>query len=506
MKLVECVPNFSEGRRPEVIEAIEGAIRSVDGVQVLDRHTDADHNRTVITFVGPPEAAIEAAFAGIAKAAELIDLETHRGEHPRIGATDVVPFIPVRDVSMDECVELARALARKVGGELNIPVFLYEDAATRPDRVNLENIRRGEYEELKSAIANDPDRAPDYGPRKLGPAGATVIGARKPLIAFNVYLTTDDVEIAKRIAKTVRHSSGGLRYVKALGMLVEGRAQVSMNLTDFTGTPIHRVVEMIRDEATRYGVGIHHSELVGLIPQEALVEAARWYLQLDGLESDQILENRLFEASTHGGGPRFLDQLAAGTATPGGGSAAAHAGTMAAALVAMVGRLTLGKKKYAEVQERVEAIVQAAEELRGRLETAVEQDTQAFGAVMSALRLPKDTDAEKNSRASALEQATLRAGEVPLAVAKDSSAVLDLALEIATIGNISALSDAGVAGDLAQAALHAAGLNVRVNAASLQDPGPATRWLSELASLQDSAQGALTQLRSVLRERANLEA
>lgn len=506
MKLVECVPNFSEGRRAEVIEAIEGAIRSADGVQVLDRHTDADHNRTVITFVGPPEAAVEAAFAGIAKAAQLIDLETHRGEHPRIGATDVVPFIPVRGVSMDECVELAHTLARRVAEELEIPVFLYEEAATRPDRINLENIRRGEYEELKSAIANDPDRAPDYGPRKLGPAGATVIGARKPLIAFNVYLTTDDVEIAKRIAKTVRHSSGGLRYVKALGMLVEGRAQVSMNLTDFTGTPIHRVVEMIRDEATRHGVGIHHSELVGLIPQEALVEAARWYLQLDGLESDQILENRLFEAATHGGGPEFLDQLAAGTATPGGGSAAAHAGAMAAALVAMVGRLTLGKKKYAEIQERVEVIVQAAEGLRGRLEAAVTQDAQAFEAVMSALRLPTETDAEKNRRASALEQATLGAGEVPLAVAKDSSAALDLALEIATIGNISALSDAGVAGDLAQAALHAAGLSVRVNAASLQDPGPATRWLSELSSLQDSAQEALTQLRSVLRERANLEA
>ena len=503
MKLVECVPNFSEGRRPEVIEAIENAIRSVNGVQVLDRHVDADHNRSVITFVGAPEAAAEAAFSGIAKAAELISLETHRGEHPRIGATDVVPFIPVREVSMPECVELARALGSRVAEQLGIPVYLYEEAAARPDRVNLEDIRRGEYEGLKSAIVSDPERTPDFGPRQLGPAGATVIGARKPLIAYNVYLTTDDVEVAKRIAKTVRFSGGGLRFVKALGLLVDRRAQVSMNLTDFARTPIHRVMELIRREAARYGVGIHHSELVGLVPQEALVESARWYLQLDDLEPAQVLENRLVDSAA-AEPDRFLDRLAAGTPTPGGGSAAAHAGAMAAALVAMVGRLTLGRKKYAEVQGQVEKIVASADGLRSRLEAAVSQDAQAFEAVLAANRLPADSDELQQLRQAAREKATLRAGEVPLAVAADCARVLDLALEIASVGNLNAISDAGVAGDLALAGLSGAALNVRVNAPGLQDPQSAKRWLDQLAALQDSARSSLDKLRGVLKERAGL--
>ena len=504
MKLVECVPNFSEGRRPEVIEAIEGAIRSVDGIQVLDRHVDPDHNRCVITFVGSPQAAAEAAFAGIAKAAELISLETHQGEHPRIGATDVVPFIPVREVSMPECVELARALGSRVAQQLGIPVYLYEEAAARPDRVNLEDIRRGEYEGLKSAIASDPERTPDFGPARLGPAGATVIGARKPLIAYNVYLTTDDVEVAKRIAKTVRFSGGGLRFVKALGLLVDRRAQVSMNLTDFTRTPIHRVMELIRREAARYGVGIHHSELVGLIPQEALVESARWYLQLDDFEPAQVLEDRLFESAA-AGADRFLDQLAAGTPTPGGGSAAAHAGAMAAALVAMVGRLTLGKKKYADVQDQVEVIVGAADELRSRLEAAVTQDAQAFEAVLAANRLPADSDELQQVRWAAQEKATLLAVEVPLAVARDCARVIELALEIASVGNLNAISDTGVAGDLALAGLSGAALNVRVNTASLQDPLPGNEaWLADLAALHESAQAAQNNLRKVLADRAGL--
>lgn len=503
MKLVECVPNFSEGRRTEVIEAIEGAIRSVQGIQLLDRHVDADHNRSVITFVGAPAAAAEAAFAAIAKAAELISLETHQGEHPRIGATDVVPFIPVREVSMRECVDLARALGSRVAQQLGIPVYLYEEAATRPDRVNLEDIRRGEYEGLKSAILSDPDRAPDFGPQLLGPAGATVIGARRPLIAYNVYLTTDDVEVAKRIAKTVRFSGGGLRFVKALGLLVEGRAQVSMNLTDFTRTPIHRVVELIRREAGRYGVGIHHSELVGLIPQEALVESARWYLQLDAFAPTQVLETRLFDSAPPGAGS-FLDQLAAGTPTPGGGSAAAQAGAMAAALVAMVGRLTLGKKKYAGVQDQVEKIVGTADVLRSRLEAAVTEDARAFEAVLAANRLPADSEQSKQARRAAIERATVTAGEVPLAVVRDCAVVLALALEIAPIGNLNAISDAGVAGDLAQAGLSGAALNVRVNAAGLQDPHPGKRWLAELETAQASAQAALGKLRSVLTERASL--
>ncbi len=294
-RLVECVPNFSEGRRQEVIDQIVAAIRSVPNVWVLNVDSDPDHNRTVVTCVGEPDAASEAMFRAIAKAAELINLEEHEGEHPRIGATDVVPFVPLRGVTMETCVELARGLGKRVGEELGIPVYLYEAAATRPDRENLANIRRGEYEGLKESIKADPARAPDFGPRELGPAGATAIGARPFLIAFNVYLNTDDVSIAKKIARAVRHSSGGLRYVKALGMLVAGQAQVSMNLTNFQKTPIFRVVELIRREAARYGCTITHTELVGLTPLQAMLDVAQWYLQLEGFSPSQVLETRLEE-------------------------------------------------------------------------------------------------------------------------------------------------------------------------------------------------------------------
>jgi glutamate formiminotransferase len=293
--LVECIPNFSEGRRQEVIQRIADALRAHAEVRVLDIESDADHNRSVMTLVAPPAAMLPAMFDAIKTAAALIDLDVHRGEHPRLGATDVVPFVPLRGMEMAECVALARTLGQRVGDELGIPVYLYEAAATRPDRVNLADVRRGQYEGLKAEIDRNPDRVPDFGPSRVGPAGATIIGARAPLIAFNVYLTTDDVEIAKRIAKAIRNSDGGLRYVKALGLLVNGKAQVSMNLTDYRKTPIHRVVELIRREAQRYGVAIASSELIGMLPQDALLDAAQWYLQLDNLRSEMVLENRLAE-------------------------------------------------------------------------------------------------------------------------------------------------------------------------------------------------------------------
>jgi glutamate formiminotransferase len=293
--LVECVPNFSEGRRAEVLEAIAAALRAHSSVQLLDVESDVDHNRSVFTLVGPPQALASAMFDAIKTAATLINLDRHTGEHPRIGATDVVPFVPLRGTDMDQCVALARELGQRVGEELRIPVYLYERAATRADRVNLADIRRGEFEALKAEIETDPNRKPDFGPSQLGPAGATVIGARPPLIAYNVFLTTGDVEIAKRIARSIRNSNGGLRYVKALGLLVKGKAQVSMNLTDFRKTPIHQVVELIRREAARYGVTIESSELIGMIPQEALLGAAAWYLQLDNFDPGMVLENRLVE-------------------------------------------------------------------------------------------------------------------------------------------------------------------------------------------------------------------
>jgi glutamate formiminotransferase len=294
-QIVECVPNFSEGRRPKVIDAIVTAIKDVAGVKVLDVKPDADHNRTVVTLVGGVEAIEEAAFQGIAKAVELIDMEAHQGEHPRVGAADVVPFVPIQGVTMEDCVAMAARVGARVGSELQIPVYLYEAAATSPDRRNLADVRRGEYEGLKYDIEFNPAREPDFGPKKLGKAGATVIGARPPLVAFNVYLTTDDVSVAKKIARAVRHSSGGLRYVKALGLLVEGRAQVSMNLTDYRRTPIHRVMEMIRSEVRRYGLGVAGTEIVGLVPQQTLLDAALYYLQLEGFRPEQVLECHLTE-------------------------------------------------------------------------------------------------------------------------------------------------------------------------------------------------------------------
>ncbi len=291
--LIECVPNFSEGRRPEVVEQIAEAIRATPGANLLDYSSDEDHNRSVLTMVGSPEAMEAAAFAAIAKAAELIDMEQHQGAHPRLGATDVVPFVPVRGATMEQCVALARRVGQRVGEELGIPVYFYESAATRPDRVNLADVRRGQYEGLRQAIGMDPNRAPDFGPTTLGSAGATIIGARPFLIAYNIYLANADVEVAKAIAKVIRYAGGGFHSVKAMGLEVEGMAQVSMNLTDFTKSPIFRVQEAVRREAERYGATIKFAELVGMVPQQALIDAARWYLQLDRMSDDQILENQL---------------------------------------------------------------------------------------------------------------------------------------------------------------------------------------------------------------------
>jgi glutamate formiminotransferase/formiminotetrahydrofolate cyclodeaminase len=503
--LVECIPNFSEARRPEVVDAIITAIKSVPEISLLNHSSDNDHNRTVITFIGPPLAVEEAAFRGIGKAAELIDLDHHTGSHPRLGATDVVPLVPLSGVDMIECIQMARRLGERVGGELDIPVYLYEEAATRPDRVNLENIRRGQYEGLKVEIETNQDRAPDFGPAHLGPAGAIVIGARSPLIAYNVYLTSGDVSIAKAIAKAVRHSSGGFRFVKGLGMLVDGRAQVSMNLTDFHRTPVYRVVETIRREAARYGVSIHHSELIGLIPGEALMDAAAWYLQLDDFHADQVLENRLYSlqsgAATSTG---FLDSLSAATPTPGGGSAAAYAGAMGAALVAMVARLTIGKKKYAEIEAQMIEIINQAEHLRGDLSNAVEEDAAAFEAILTAFKLPKETEQQQDMRDATIERATLEAAQVPLRTAEKAVKVMALAERCASLGNLNAISDSATAATLARAALSSAGYNVRINIHSLSNKETGEPLLVQLATLEETADRLDKDIRMALHERGGI--
>lgn len=498
--LVECVPNFSEGRRPEVVEAIVDAVRRIPGASVLDYSLDADHNRSVLTFVGSPDAVELAAFAAIRKAAELIDMSQHSGEHPRIGATDVVPFIPIRSVTMKECVEIATRLARRVGDELGIPVYLYEQAATRPDRENLANLRKGEYEGLRDAIKTDPDREPDFGPRELGKAGATVIGARAPLVAYNVYLNTDDVEIANKIAKAIRHSTGGLRFVKALGLLVEGRAQVSMNMTDFTRTPLHRTQEMIRVEAARHGCMITHSELIGLIPEQALVDAARWYLQLDMFKEDQILERRLQQIGETITPHNFLEAVASSQPTPGGGSVAALAGALAAALAAMVARSTFGKKKYADVEGAMQEVARITDDLRAGLTQAIGDDSAAFEEVLTAFRLSSDDP----SRGEAIQRATQRAADVPLVTARLAVQALEQLRIVAEQGNINAASDAAAGAHMALAAVEAASLNVLVNLQSLLDQSAVRTMRNEILELREQARSQAAELQRQVESRAGL--
>lgn len=295
-EVVQCVPNFSEGRREEVVQAIVGEIAGTAGVRLLDYTSDYDHNRSVVTFVGNRESVGEAAYRAAAKAAELIDLRSHKGGHPRMGATDVIPFIPISDVTMAQCVELAHTVGGRVAAELEIPVFLYEEAATRPSRRNLADVRRGEYEGLLQAIS-EPERVPDFGPARMNlSAGATAVGARRPLVAYNVNLNTGKLEIAKKIALAVREKSGGLTNVKAIGLLLEDRcqAQVSMNLVNCDATPVYRVVELIKAEAARYGVTVAGTELIGLIPLKYLLDTAAYYLGLEGFSDEQVLEKRIF--------------------------------------------------------------------------------------------------------------------------------------------------------------------------------------------------------------------
>jgi glutamate formiminotransferase/formiminotetrahydrofolate cyclodeaminase len=451
-QLVECVPNFSEGRDTARIDAIVQSILSVPEVVLLDRESDADHNRCVITFVGPPAAVAEAAFRGVEKAVELIDLTTHRGAHPRIGAADVVPFIPIEGVTLEECVKLAERVGAEIWSRLRVPVYLYEAAARRPDRVNLENIRRGQFEAILAEMGTVADRAPDIGDPICHPtAGALVTGARKFLIAYNVNLGTSDVNIAKRIAKTIRFSSGGFRYVKSMGVMLTTRnlAQVSINLTDFEQTPMHLVFETVRREAERYGVPVVGSEIVGLIPKKAIELSAEYFLRYENFRPELVLENRIAQAvSTRGGLPEFLEALAAPTATPGGGSASAAAAAMSAALGAMVSRLS---KQDAT----------AFDEDRRFFTEAVDRDSEAFQLVMAAYKRPKA------ERAPYVEQALHGAAEVPLQVLERASLMHQrlLALQIpAKFG-----SDLAVAISLIIAAKSGVLENVKINLESIQD-------------------------------------
>jgi glutamate formiminotransferase/formiminotetrahydrofolate cyclodeaminase len=476
--LVECVPNFSEGRNQATLDALRAAITSVPGVQLLDVQADAAHNRSVFTFVARPDAAAEAAFQAVRVARERIDLTRHTGAHPRMGATDVVPFVPVRDVTMDECVTLARRLAERVGRELDIPVYLYARAATRPERERLPDIRKGEFEGLRERIGKDPAADPDFGPRRVHPtAGATAVGARPFLIAFNVYLDTDDVRVAKEIAGQIRTSSGGLPAVQASGFEVQGKAQVSMNLLDIDTTSPAAVFAAVGAEARRRGVGILRSEVVGLIPERAILDAGAAFLKVPDAQ-DHLLEPKIRAVE----GPMldgWLDELAGAAPAPGGGSAAALAGALAGALVAMVARLTTGRKAYAAAQGRVAEILAEADALRAQLRRLVDDDAAAYARVSAAHALPKDDP----GRPQAVDEALVGAARTPLATARGAVRLLALAREIGAIGNKNARSDAKVGEALARAALAGAVENVRVNVQSLSEPGLGRSLLDEAERL-----------------------
>ena len=470
--LVECVPNFSEGRDEAKVDAIVEAM-IIPGVYLLDREMDSDHNRCVITLVGEREAIEEAAIRGVGKAAELIDLTHHEGAHPRMGAADVVPFIPIEGVTVEDCVAMARHVGAEIAKRFHIPVYLYEAAATTPERQNLENIRRGQFEGIRDEIATHPGRKPDFGEPRVHPtAGATVVGARKPLIAYNVFLNTTDVGIARKIAKAVRFSSGGLHFVKAAGFLVRGMAQVSMNLTDFEQTPIHRVFEFVKREAVRYGVVPVSSEIVGLIPKQALEQAAEWFLQVENFDSSLILENRL--AAVMGGkmavgGLRagvepFIEQLAAPTATPGGGSAAAASGAMAAGLAGMVATMSRGKKAYAQYESQLSEAIARLTLLREELKAAIDADAESYNLVMKAYRAAKESSDGGRLINAALQEAT----RVPLGVAEKAVEVAQIATRLKPITNPNMSSDLTTAIALARAALEGALANVDVNLGSIK--------------------------------------
>jgi len=462
--LVECVPNFSEGRNADTIDALRAAIAAVPGVDLLDVQADASHNRSVFTLVAPPAAALEAAFRAMQVATARIDLTKHQGEHPRMGATDVVPFVPVRDVTMEECAALARRLAERVGKELAIPVFLYAKAAARPERERLPDIRKGEFEAMQGR-----DLDPDFGPTRVHPtAGAVAIGARPFLVAYNVYLNTQEIAVAKEIAKEIRTSSGGLPGVQASGFIVDGLAQVSMNLLDIDITSPAVVYNAIKIRAEKRGVAVQMSEIVGLIPERALIGAAESALRLSNA-ADHVLETKIRTAGgMSSAAPTldgWMDALAGASPTPGGGSAAALAGALAAALVAMVARLTIGRKAYAAVEAEARAVLADAEQLRGELRRLVDEDAAAYEGVSRAYKIPKGDP----RRAQAIDDALLAAARPPAEVVRRASRLLALAQTMEQIGNKNAVSDARVAGMLAKTAIDGATENVNVNLAGMSD-------------------------------------
>ncbi len=515
MKLMECVPNFSEGRDQKVLDAIATVISSVNNVTLLDVDPGADTNRTVFTMAGTPEAVVEAAFLAIKKGAELIDMSKHHGAHPRMGATDVCPFIPISDMTMDECAGWAKVLGERVGRELNIPVYLYEHAATKPEWKNLATVRQGEYEALADK-AKDPYWKPDFGPHEFNPkSGATAISAREFLIAYNINLNTRDKKKAHELALMIRESGrpakgadgkqlkddagnkviipGLFQACKAVGWYIDGynRAQISINLTNYKITPAHIVLEKVRELAHEMGIQVTGSELVGLIPKAALMEAGVFYLKRLG-ESAGIPERMIMETAVQSMGltdlgpfdldkkvieytiakqdalvnltlTGFCDLLSTDAPAPGGGSVAALCTAMSGALTAMVSNLTVDKKGYEKVQDTVRELAEKAQDIKDRALQGIDKDTDAFNLMMDAMRLPKKTEEEIAARNAKMEETTQKAILVPFETLELSLKAVELAQHVAAVGNLNALSDAGVGALTALSGAKAAYYNILIN-------------------------------------------
>ncbi|TET23194.1 MAG: glutamate formimidoyltransferase [Candidatus Stahlbacteria bacterium] len=535
MKIVECVPNISEGRDRAKIDAVTSVIEKVKGVKLLDVDPGEATNRTVITFIGSPDGVAEAAFQVVKKAAEVIDMSTHKGAHPRMGATDVCPFVPVSGVTMEDCAEIARKVGARIGEELGIPVYLYEEAASKPEWKNLANVRKGEYEGLAERFKDDTWK-PDFGPASFNPtAGATAVGAREFLVAYNINLSTRDRKVAHDIALDIREAGRAKRdkqgnivrdeagkainkpgiftHVKAVGWTIEeyGRAQISINFTNYKITPIHKVFDECCKQAEKRGARVTGSELVGLIPKQAMLDAGRYYLNKMGKsigvpESELIhiavlslglddlypfkLEEKIVEAFVEKEGwlegmkiADYFDELSTDSPAPGGGSVAAVSGAQAAALVSMVANLTHGKKGYEDAWEDMEKVAIEAQKLKDELAKSIDRDTNAFNALMAANRMPKKTDEQKAERERAIQEATLGAIEVPLSVVRNMIKVMELAKIAAEKGNRNSISDVSTAAAQARAAAEAAADNVMINVPGLADRKKAKALLEESTKL-----------------------
>jgi glutamate formiminotransferase / formiminotetrahydrofolate cyclodeaminase len=556
-RLVECVPNFSEGRDMSVIKEITDAIESVDGVKLLDVDPGVATNRTVVTFVGEPADVVEAAFLGISKAADLIDMSSHSGEHPRMGATDVCPFIPISNITMEETADVARQLAARVGPELGIPVYLYENAASRPERQNLATVRAGEYEGLAKKLS-DPEWKPDFGPAVHNvSAGATAIGARDFLIAYNVNLNTTSVRRANSVAFDVREQGrvqregnpitgsivrdatgepvripGELKAVKGIGWFIEeyGIAQISMNLTDVSVTPLHMAFEACRRSATRRGLRVTGSELIGLVPLQVMLDVGKYYLRQQersvGISEEEIiriavkslgldeltpfdpnkkiieyvLKDKDFRSLVDLSLTGFADMTASENPAPGGGSVSAYVGALGASLGIMVANLSSHKRGWDDRWEEFSQWAEEGQKLKSRLLSLVDADTSAFNEILEAFRLPKKSESEKTTRKAAIQAATKVAIEVPLDVMRTASACFPLLKEMVSKGIPNSISDGGVGALAVRAAIRGAGLNVLINLSGIDDTEYSAACVKEVNELEQAAKQAEREILDIVRK------